>query len=140
MDHPRSNALCELLVHCGQREAFHVLRTQEQLGYMVGGRCTPFCIMQPRYAPPPPRQPCLMPLHNTEFARTRLRWAVAVCVAGVHTLVRCFKPTHACYAGVLFVVVDHKCQKVYNACLKQLLAQLDSATYQCTRGSGHTSS
>ena len=35
MDHPRSNALCELLVHCGQREAFHVLRTQEQLGYMV---------------------------------------------------------------------------------------------------------
>ena len=50
MDHPHSNALCELLVHCGQREAFHVLRTQEQLGYMVWALCMPFCVLQPRYA------------------------------------------------------------------------------------------
>ena len=34
-DQERSNALVELLVHCAKRDVFHVLRTQEQLGYLV---------------------------------------------------------------------------------------------------------
>ena len=78
IDHPPSNALCELLVHCGQREAFHVLRTQEQLGYMVWGLCTPFCVLQPSYAPPLYGQPCLHPSTASEHARSRLSCAVAV--------------------------------------------------------------
>lgn len=34
-DEERSNALVDLLVHCAKRDVFHVLRTQEQLGYLV---------------------------------------------------------------------------------------------------------
>lgn len=34
-DEARSNALVDLLVHCAKRDVFHVLRTQEQLGYLV---------------------------------------------------------------------------------------------------------
>lgn len=34
-DQERSNALADLLVHCAKRDVFHVLRTQEQLGYLV---------------------------------------------------------------------------------------------------------
>ena len=34
-DEARSNALVDLLVHCAKRHVFHVLRTQEQLGYLV---------------------------------------------------------------------------------------------------------
>ena len=64
MDRPRSNALCELLVHCGQREAFHVLRTQEQLGYMVWGLCMPCCVPRSRYALSLQRQTCLKLLHS----------------------------------------------------------------------------
>ena len=30
-----SNILVELLVHCAKRDVFHVLRTKEQLGYLV---------------------------------------------------------------------------------------------------------
>ncbi|KAL0046282.1 hypothetical protein WJX82_008028 [Trebouxia sp. C0006] len=35
LDEERSNALVDLLVHCAKRDVFHVLRTQEQLGYLV---------------------------------------------------------------------------------------------------------
>ncbi len=35
-DELRRNALVSLLVQCTKREAFHTLRTVEQLGYMVG--------------------------------------------------------------------------------------------------------
>ena len=35
MDDLRTNALAELVVHIGKRDAFHQLRTVEQLGYMV---------------------------------------------------------------------------------------------------------
>ena len=35
-DELRRNALVRLLVQCTKREAFHTLRTVEQLGYMVG--------------------------------------------------------------------------------------------------------
>ena len=35
-DELRRNAQVSLLVHCTKREAFHTLRTVEQLGYMVG--------------------------------------------------------------------------------------------------------
>ena len=35
LDDPVRNVLCELLVHCAHRDAFHVLRTQQQLGYLV---------------------------------------------------------------------------------------------------------
>ena len=34
-DSTRSNILVELLVHCAKRDVFHVLRTKEQLGYLV---------------------------------------------------------------------------------------------------------
>ena len=34
-DEQRSNALVDLLVHCAKRDVFHMLRTQEQLGYLV---------------------------------------------------------------------------------------------------------
>ena len=34
-DELRRNALVSLLVQCTKREAFHTLRTIEQLGYMV---------------------------------------------------------------------------------------------------------
>ena len=34
-DEERANALGDLLVHCAKRDVFHVLRTQEQLGYLV---------------------------------------------------------------------------------------------------------
>ena len=35
LDEERSNALVDLLVHCAKRDVFHVLRTQQQLGYLV---------------------------------------------------------------------------------------------------------
>ncbi|KAL0019017.1 hypothetical protein WJX77_001203 [Trebouxia sp. C0004] len=35
LDQEHSNALVDLLVHCAKRDVFHVLRTQEQLGYLV---------------------------------------------------------------------------------------------------------
>ena len=34
-DQERSNALVALLVHCAKRDVFHVLPTQQQLGYLV---------------------------------------------------------------------------------------------------------
>lgn len=34
-DRERTNALTDLLVHCAKRDVFHVLRTQQQLGYLV---------------------------------------------------------------------------------------------------------
>jgi secreted Zn-dependent insulinase-like peptidase len=34
-DHLKTNALLQLLVQLGKRDAFYTLRTQEQLGYIV---------------------------------------------------------------------------------------------------------
>ena len=69
LDSTRSNVLVELLVHCAKREVFHVLRTKEQLGYLVFLSAWTNLAVH-RYAklmmmtqPPPFSTPFLDPLH-----------------------------------------------------------------------------